>query len=185
MSPKAELVEILRLAEEARATAGATLEGMTPEQLSWSPSRDRWSAALIADHLERSNLGAIPKFEEALRAAPAAAGDSHPEYNWLERTMIRTLSPGSKVRVPVPPLFEPKPPADARAAVAGFLAAHEGLVAVANAAAGKDLRGQRITSPANRLVRLRFLPYLKALVQHERYHLEQVKALIEEPGFPR
>jgi hypothetical protein len=185
MPLRPDLEEIVRLADDAKATAQATLDGMSDAQLAWSPGKDRWSAAMIADHLVRSNDAVRVKFEAALESAPPNDGEGPTRFNLIERQMIRAMSPGTSVRVPVPPMFEPQPPADPRAAVAAFFASHEALVEIARRADAYRLDGIKITSPASPLFRFRLVPYLHALFQHERYHLEQVKALIEEPGFPR
>ncbi|MGV3614549.1 MAG: DinB family protein [Fimbriimonas sp.] len=185
MPLRPELAEIDRLLADARATAEATLNGMTEAQLNWSPSRDRWSAAMIADHLVRSNEGAAPKIAEVVRNAPATNGEPLGKFGFFERFFIKAMSPGSRFKMPVPPMFEPEPPTDAKAAVAGFFQAHEALAALVPLANAKRLDGLKVTSPVSPLAKFRVHTYLHALAQHERYHLEQVKALIEEPGFPR
>jgi hypothetical protein len=185
MALRPELAEIDRLAADARATAEATLNGMTVAQLEWTPDKSRWSAAMIADHLVRTTEAIREKVEVALASAPPANGENLPAFGRFERMFIGAMSPGTKMRLPVPPMFEPKPPADPQAAVAAFFATHEGFVRLIHLADEKQIAEIKITSPASSLAKFRLLPYLHALAQHERYHLEQVKALIEEPGFPR
>jgi hypothetical protein len=180
-----EIAEIDRLMSDARGTAEATLNGMTVEQLNWTPGRDRWSAAMIADHLVKTTGAIQEKAQGELVSAGPANGEQLPGFNLMERWFIRAMSPGAKMKVPVPPMFEPKPPADPKAAVAEFFRVHDAFVRLVHLANEKEIAGIKITSPASSLAKFRLLPYLHALAQHERYHLEQVKALIEEPGFPR
>lgn len=185
MPLRPELAEIDDLLSDARATAEATLKGMTSTQLAWTPGGGRWSAAMIADHLVKSNQGLLEKGEPAVAAAPPAGGETFPSFKVFERGFIGAMSPGSKLKVPVPPIFEPKAPADPRQAVEAFFASHDAVVKLLHSANEKRIGDIRITSPASPLAKFRLRTYLHALAQHERYHLEQVKALIEEPGFPR
>lgn len=185
MALRPELAEIDRLFSDAQGTAEATLRGMTPAQLSWTPGGGRWSAAMIADHLVKCNAGVLEKGPEMLAAAPPADGETFSKLGAMERLFIGAMSPGSKIKFPVPPIFEPKPPVDPVAAVDAFFASHQRLVQMVQQANEKRIEDLKITSPASPLAKFRLRAYLHALAQHERYHLDQVKALIEEPGFPR
>lgn len=174
--------EILARAEDARATAEATLNGLSLSQLVWSPGGDRWSAAAIVDHLVLSAESAIAAVEPSVREA--GTGTPHP-YKFTEDLIITSLGPGGKVRLPVPDRFVPSIPSDPRARVVSFFAVHDALVEIAKVALTKDLSRTKIELPAKKGLRIRPIPYLHALFEHERYHLAQVKALIEEPNFPR
>lgn len=174
--------EILTHAADARGTAEATLNGLTEAQLLWTPGGGRWSAGMITDHLVRSDTAVFDLFDQALAAAPA--GSPHP-YKFTENLVIGSLGPEGTLKLPVPPMFEPAQPAAPLTTVAEFFRAHDRLVEIATVALTKDLSGIKIESPAKKGFRIRALPYLHAMFQHERYHLGQVKALIEELGFPR
>jgi hypothetical protein len=179
----ASLDRMLELANDARATAEATLRGMSEDQLRFSPGGGRWSAAMIADHITRSNAHYLPQFDAALASAPKSDRPL-PNHSFFEALFIRGLSPGSKMRLPVPPGLEPEPPADPKAAVAGFFASHDALTDAIRRSRGLDIGNLRVKSAVGDAIKFRIPAALEALIQHERYHLEQVKALIEEAGFP-
>lgn len=140
---------------------------------------------MIADHLVKCTGAIQEKAQAQLAGAAPANGEALPGFGFVERMFVGAMSPGTKTKVPVPPMFEPKPPADPKGAVEEYFQVHDAFVRLVHLANEKRIAEIKITSPASSLVKFRLLPYLHALAQHERYHLEQVKALIEEAGFPR
>lgn len=137
---------------------------------------------MIADHLVKAGEIFVPKFEAVVAAAPRGKLEPRP-YSWFENIFISVYKPGTKVRLPVPPMMEPAPPADPELVVKQYMDIHRRLEQIAQSL--PDLEVDRARVPlAVGPFRPRFLPCLEGIIMHERYHLDQVKALIEEPGFP-
>jgi hypothetical protein len=103
----------------------------------------------------------------------------------MERFMIRLLSPNPPFKVPVPPMFAPSAPTGLDSGVlTEFLKLQEVFLSCIEKGNGYDLAAMKITSPANRFLRLRVGAYLESNVTHEQYPWEQVRTLLAHPDFP-
>lgn len=177
------LLRIQQLADQVEDTAKATLCGMNPTQLSWTPHKDRWSSAMIADHLIRSNGSFLPRLETAIASARKGKLDPTPA-NFAERISLSVYRPGTWIRLPVPPGMEPAPPADPLATVNAFLKMHDEFSAITRRLPSVEVDQVRIDFPIKPF-RPRLVIVVESLLMHAAYHLRQVEALVEEPGFPR
>lgn len=177
------LLQIQQLADWVEDTAKATLCGMNSQQLDWTPSKDRWSSAMIADHLIRSNGSFLPRLEEAIANARKGRLEPTPA-NFVERIALSIYKPGTKLRLPVPPGMDPEPPADPIATVNAFLSMHSEFIAITRRLPSVEVDQVRIDFPIKPF-RPRLVIVVESLLMHGAYHMRQVEALIEEPGFPR
>ena len=69
--PSSDLVEevkaALREMDELRGRARAVLGSLRPEQYSWKPSRERWSAGEVIAHINQTNRTYFTAIENAIR----------------------------------------------------------------------------------------------------------------------
>lgn len=174
------------IADDARRLT----EGLSDEALHWTPpgTNDPWSIARCLDHLNKTGYLLLPKMEEAIRQGKArgfqeTVGGPVRGFNIFERYFIGLMQPGAKTKVPVPPVFAPDP-RPASDTLPRFLTLQERLGECIIAADGLDLARIKVTSAANRLLRMSLGAWLEATVAHERYHLLQARAVRENPGLP-
>ncbi len=157
-----------------------SLADLTPEQWNWSPDKETWSIGQVVHHLRLSGDGIVPRFQSALEEMQQGnqRSDAAPRLNFLERQMLRFVSPNPPFRVPVPPGFEPSlTPEPKEIALSAFLRLHDDLQEILLAANGYDLTTIHIESPASRLIKPRFGAYLAITLQHQEYHGLQVDTL--------
>jgi hypothetical protein len=188
MSLRPQLQVIADQLQVVAKAARTELPTFTEEQLRWSPSADRWSILLIADHLVRSHTATDPKLAQAIADAPPCENERCETipYSFVDKIFVAAVSPGAKVKLPVPPIFEPAiPEATGSAVIRELLRRLDEFSGLFEKADEKKLRGIRVASPLNKMFRPSLMGYLDAMVQHDRYHWGQVEALRQEPNFPK
>lgn len=171
--------------EEASRETRRLTEGLTEAQLRWRPSDREWSVAQIFQHLARANesylSGMRRAVEQGRRAEPGAGKPWRPSL--VGGLIIRSLEPTSTRKLPAPRIWHPVPEAR-QDAVEQFLRTHDELVALTWEVEGVDLVRSRTHSPVSRLIRVNLGDCFATLVVHARRHLDQVRRLVERPGFP-
>ena len=173
---------------ELRATAEPRLSALTEQQLVWHADPNGWSIAEILDHLDRSNSYVIPIFDHSLEKAGPAGAEAQAtlKYSLFENWLVASVSPGSPIKLPVARVLRPKiSPKESPSAVKRFLEQLGEYAALIQEADELRVGGIRITSPVNPLIRMHWLPYVDAMIQHERYHWTQVEAILENSSFPK
>lgn len=159
--------ELLRLRDEL-ATVTAAIANVDDTART---ATNGWSVAQVLEHLAKVHNAVVPRFHEALDAAPIRSGDDLVRYSFVDRQLIKIMA-GQSFKIPVPKIFEPGPAGPE--AKATCLASLEALRDVIDKADGRALAGLKIASPVSDRIRLRLLPYLEATVEHARYHRGQI-----------
>lgn len=92
------------VASEARSTFGH----LTPSQLNWKPSAERWSVAQCFDHLLTSNKGYLPIIDNVLAGYKRTFWQSMPVLPGLMgKLLIKYLDPASTRKMKAPKRFQP------------------------------------------------------------------------------
>ena len=182
--------ELLRDAEEQLGRIDEEFErlvdGLSAEQRAWSPPEGGWGVDQVLAHLATTNESYLEPLAAAIERARGAAADrQRPPWrpSFFGRLLIRSLDPSSTRRVFTPRTWRPaeEAPADA---LERFLNSQRRLVELARAAGASDLMNGRLSSPANRLIRLNLGDPFRIFVVHGWRHLGQVERILAHPGFP-
>ena len=170
-----------KIADEAKSTFGK----LTPLQLNWKPSPERWSVAQCFDHLITANSGYFPIIEEVLAGKKRTIWQSMPGLPGLTgRLFIKSLDPSSTRKIKAPKRFEPSQ-SDIRASVINDFAGHQGkIVERMKATEHLDLAKIVVTSPVAAVITYSLMDAYRIIVVHEERHFQQAKRVTEEPGFP-
>ena len=163
----------------AHKTAETLTDTLSPTQMLWTPGGDAWSLAQILDHLNRVGYAMLPLLEAAVASLKADNKRSAAPFkpSFVENWFINAVSPGGRMTMPVPPLYEPaRNAAELANALPRFLALQDSLIGVIESAEGLNLGGVKVTSPASSLLRVRLGAWFLALPAHQNYHLLQLKA---------
>jgi hypothetical protein len=173
--------------DSLRAEVESSASGLTETQWKWSPSADRWCLAQILDHLNKTGNAVLPCFAKAL--AELRQRDARSEgpfrYGTFDRFTMRALSANPPFKMPVPPALIPAASGSGAQILAEFLTLQDSLRKVVEDANGYDLAAVKVTSPLNRMFRLRFGAYLESTLTHQQYHWLQAQELLKNPDFPR
>ena len=163
------------------------LDHLSDSQLRWAPDGKTWSIALVLDHLIKVHVATSPAFMRVLLAAPPAGNEKDQElpYSFSDRLIVQLLSPGARFKLPVPRIFIPvEHHGSPHHLVEKLYEEFDAFEIVLNFADEKQLRGLRVSSPAGN-ARPSVIAYLDATVQHNKYHWQQIEALMKDPNFPK
>ena len=172
-----------QVADDARASFG----DLSPSQLNWKPSAERWSIAQCFEHLIASNKGYLPiiesvrtgkrqtRFVERLPVWPGLAG----------KLLIKSLDPASTRKLKAPKNFQPAQSAISPTIIDDFVAQQEQVIAGMRSTSHLDLEKIVITSPALSFVAYSLLDGYRIIVTHEKRHLQQAQRVTQEPAFPK
>ncbi len=175
--------------EEAVHSLAATL---APRQLAWKPDAHTWSVAECIEHLVVIGRAYYPRIAEGFRRAPAQPPALAPPFRptWLGRIFYQIVRADRRWKVPAPLAFRPRghvPPSSAEATGAEggerFMRQQQALFELIQQAEGRDLRA-RFASPLLRWLRFSVGEGLWLIVEHQKRHINQARALLTHPSFP-
>jgi hypothetical protein len=155
-------------------------------QWHWTSKSGVWSIARCLDHLNRTGYTALPAIQMAIQNLKSVRrlGSDNFSYNLTERLFVAAMGPKSRIKLPVPPMFEPAVAPNTDIIVPQFLALQNELSDCVKSARGLDLSAATVASPVNEKLRFRLGAYMEAIVRHEQYHYQQVESLRKNPQFP-
>lgn len=169
------------VANEARSTFGH----LTPSQLNWKPSPERWSVAQCFDHLLTSNKGYFPVIDNVLAGHKPTLWQSMPVLPGLMgKLLIKSLDPASTRKIKAPKRFQPALSDINGSVINDFVDQQQQIVAKMKATEHLDLEKLVITSPVAGVVIYSLMDAYRIIVVHEHRHFQQAKRVTEEPGFP-
>ena len=170
-------------AEEVRASidAGRRIQNeLAYLQLGWRPPDGGWSIAQVFEHLIISDSLYLPQLRDIVTNGKRGTGQWKPTITG--GFIARALLPTSTRKTPSPRVFRPAEP---RAnVVEGYIEVKEELVRLIENAKGVDLRRNKLSSPASKLIRINLGDTFTILVVHTQRHLQQIARVRAHPGFP-
>lgn len=174
VDPRALLLDLRR----ATAAYEQVLRGISLPRLYFKPEARAWSAAQLLDHLLVANAGYLPQLRDALatlRGEGKRATGPFP-VGFLARAFVKAVSPGTR-SMSAPAAYRPTDtPTDDLPR--RFLEQQGEIERLLVEADGLDLRALKVTSPANRMVRLRLGEAFLVIVRHEERHLLQLQRIL-------
>ena len=169
------------VANEARSTFGH----LTPSQLNWKPSAERWSVAQCFDHLLTSNKGYLPIIDNVLAGYRRTFWQSMPVLPGLMgKLLVKSMDPASTRKVKAPKRFQPAQSEISASVINDFVAQQKQLVDKMKSTEHLNLEKIVITSPVAGVVIYSLMDAYRLIVVHEQRHFQQAKRVTEEPGFP-
>ena len=169
------------VADEVRSTFGH----LTPSQLNWKPSAERWSVAQCFDHLLTSNKGYFPVIDNVLAGYKRTLYQSMPVLPGLMgKLLVKSMDPASTRKVKAPKRFQPAQSDISASVIDDFVAQQKQLVDKMKSTEHLDLEKIVITSPVAGVVIYSLMDAYRLIVVHEQRHFQQAKRVTEEPGFP-
>lgn len=169
------------IANEARSTFGH----LTPLQLNWKPSPERWSVAQCFDHLITVNKGYFPEIDRVLAGKKRTLWESMPVLPGLMGKMvIKAVEPTSTRKFKARKNFEPAQ-SDIKGSIINDFVDHQAeMVKKMKATQHLDLEKIVITSPVAAVMTYNLMDAYRIIVGHEQRHFQQAKRVTEEAGFP-
>ena len=173
-----ELDEIRRRIFEARVECEKLVDGIGDEQFNAAPGENRWSMCQCIDHLVVTGDKLLERIDSAIEKAhrDGRYGRGPFRYGavgeWITRSFtLEGLKSGRKL--PVPGAYRPNAGRAVENVLSEFQVLQDNLVERVEASSGLDLVRVRITSPANRLIRLSLGQWLRGIAGHQERHFDQ------------
>jgi hypothetical protein len=174
--------QIQRIAGEAEQAFGS----LSPTQLNWKPSPERWSVGQCFDHLIETNQSYFPIIDRVIAGQKKSnLWQKLPVLPGLwGKLLIKSLDPSSARKIKAPKKFQPAQ-SDINGSIIHDFVAHQATVAEKmQATQNLDLENIVITSPAASVVAYSLMDAYRIIEVHERRHFQQAQRVTEESGFP-
>ena len=180
-----DLPAVIEAANDVANKARSTFGHLSPSQLNWKPSAERWSVAQCFDHLITSNKGYLPIIDNVLAGYKPTFWQSMPVLPGLMgKLFIKAMDPSSTRKVKAPKRFQPAQSDINSSVINDFVDQQKLMVDKMKATQHLDLEKIVITSPAAAAVIYSLMDAYRFIVVHEQRHFQQAKRVTEEPGFP-
>ena len=182
---KAELANLIATANNIANEVKSTFGHLSPSQLNWKPSADRWSVAQCFDHLLTSNEGYLPIVDSVLAGKKRTFWESMPVLPGLAgKLLIKSLDPANTRKMKAPKRFEPAQSDIKASVITDFVDQQGKIVEKMKATEHLALEKIVITSPAAAAITYSLMDAYRIIVVHEQRHFQQAKRVMEESGFP-
>lgn len=181
-----ELEECQKQFEEIGERAQSLTQGLSEKQFTWRPAPQAWSIQECLGHLVLVGQQEVRLLEDAIRdgRAHGLTGNGPYRYGWLERTILRHTAPPVRRKFSAPRRFRPVHGQPVTAILPTFLHVQRQFARLAAQSDGLDLARVKVPTPVSRLLKFSLGITLAQAAAHERRHLEQARAVRENPGFP-
>lgn len=181
----ADLPSLIAAANAVAAETNSTFGHLSPSQLNWKPSAERWSVGQCFDHLINTNSGYFPVINGVLAGTKQTFWQSMPILPGLAgKLLIKYVDPASTRKIKAPKRFAPAQSDIAASVINDFIAQQRSFVEKMQATGNLDLEKIVITSPAASAITYSLMDAYRIVVLHERRHFQQAKRVTEETAFP-
>lgn len=180
------LDEYQRQYEALREETRQLVEGLSREQLNWSPAPDRWSIGQCLAHLNQVDRAYGKALERGIDAAreKGMIGGGRIRYNWFERWFIRSMEPPPKRRFAAPRKVVPAEDHDPGEVLERYVELKDRLIDLLRRSDDLDVCRAKIASPLAKFLKFRLGAAFAFVAAHDRRHLWQARQVRESPGFP-
>jgi len=183
---KADLLSLIAAADQVAADAKSTFGNLSPSQLNWKPSAERWSVGQCFDHLITSNKGYLPIINDVVKGRKQSVWESMPLLPGLAgKLLIKSLDPASPRKMKAPKSFEPAQSHISASVIDDFVDQQTRIAEKMKATEHLDLERIIITSPALGAITYSLMDAYRIIVVHEHRHFQQAKRVTEETSFPK
>ena len=181
----ADLRSLITEANKIAAETKSTFGRLSPSQLNWKPSAERWSVAQCFDHLLSSNNGYFPPIEGVLAGTKPTFWQRMPILPGLAgKLLIKSLDPKSSRKIKAPAKFQPAQSDISASVIDDFVNQQARIVEKMKATEHLDLEKIVITSPVAAAITYSLMDAYRIIVVHEQRHFDQAKSVTEERSFP-
>ena len=182
----ADLSSVIAAVQQVAADAKATFGHLSPSQLNWKPSAERWSVGQCFDHLINSNNGYLPIVDDVLKGRKRSFLESMSLLPGLAgKLLIKSLDPATTRKIKAPKRFEPAQSEISASVINDFADQQNQIAEKMKATEHLDLEKIVITSPAIGAVTYSLMDAYRIIVVHEHRHFQQARRVTEENTFPR
>jgi hypothetical protein len=182
----ADLPSLITAVNQIAADTESTFGHLSPTQLNWKPSAERWSVGQCLDHLLTSNKGYFPIVDDVLKGRKQSIWESMPLLPGLAgKLLIKSLDPASTRKIKAPKRFEPAQSDISASVINDFIDQQTQIGEKMKASEHLNLEKIVITSPVAAAITYSLMDAYRIIVVHEHRHFQQAKRVTEESAFPK
>jgi hypothetical protein len=182
------LVQLSEAMAAVDAAAAGLCEGLSDEQLTWTPYRGRWSVAQNLAHLRMTAEVFLPSVDHALETCRKLKLRSEGPFRLTPygRLLVWRMDARPVIKMRAPVAVYPQLLGLPGLELAHFLASQAAMRQRMESAEGLDLTALRFASPLARYVRVNLLEFFFMFNAHARRHLCQagkVREALPRPNY--
>ena len=182
----ADLSSVISAVTQGAADTNSTFGNLSPSQLNWKPSAERWSVGQCFEHLITSNKGYLPIIDDVLKGRKQSVWERMPLLPGLAgKLLIKSLDPANTRKMKAPKSFEPAQSNISASVINDFIDQQTRIAEKMKATEHLDLERIVITSPALGAITYSLMDAYRIIVVHEHRHFQQAKRVTEEAAFPK
>jgi hypothetical protein len=175
------IAQLNDIANDARSTFGQ----LSPSQLNWKPSAERWSVAQCFDHLLTSNKGYFPIIDSVLAGEKRTLWQRVPLLPaFWGGLLVKSMDPSSTRKVKAPKKFQPVQSDIIGSVIDDFVDQQRKIAEKMKTTEHLDLEKIIISSPAASPITYSLMDAYRLIVVHDQRHFQQAKRVTEESSFP-
>lgn len=176
--------EYLRRAAVIGADAERVAGRLTDSQLNWAPPDGGWSVGQVFEHLLLVDSLYLPKMNALVTGSAPAASPQPWRPSFFGKLMLKAIDPANPGKTSSPRIFRPGP-APRPGVVAAFLDQLAEYRTILVRGSRADWNRLRLSSPVAAIIRVNLGDAYATIVQHAERHVNQVRRVVEQGGFPR
>ena len=171
--------KMLAKGKEAKEKTRLAFVGLTPEQLNWKPSPDRWSIAQCLDHLLVADLLYFPALKQIARGSYKMSfwEKFNPFSVLFGRMLVHHVSDKTKKKLKAPGVFTPAMGTIDPGIIDRFQKHLDTLLEYIAAFSTIDLDRVHITSPVSKVVTYSLRNTINIIIPHLHRHINQAIAV--------
>ena len=142
------LDRLLKDVKEVKQASEALFSSLSPEQITWKPSRKSWSVLECYDHLLVTNGLYIPRIKAALEKSEKSVEKSVQPFkpSYFGRFFIKAIQPRSGFKLKTFKVFKPQSASQNREIPPLFLAQQDALIELIKRADQCDVNAVKFSS---------------------------------------
>jgi DinB superfamily len=180
-----DLEQARRYFAQTKSRIAATARGLSPAQLRFKPSPDRWSILEILEHMATVHQVVLRRVLEQLPQAPGP--EPGRDSQLLDALVVKKI-PDRSIKAKAPEFIQPTGEVAPEDSLARIFADYERMIEILEATPG--LREHILESPPLRVVTqgahttLDGYQWVLTAAAHDERHVRQIEELKTDPGYP-
>ena len=183
--------QLLLITNDNRRFVEKKAAHLSPKQLNWQNSKDSWSIKQTLLHLNEYarfyHAEFLKRIENTRFKEPSPHFISSPLGKSAWKSMKLGNAKNIKRRFSSPKQYNPliNSQLDEIDPICRFLQNQDELIGILEKSKGVNLRKVKIPISISKIIRLRLGDALQFVIYHNERHVQQIKNIMDQPGFPK
>lgn len=163
-----------------------TFSQLSENQFNWKPSSDSWSIGECISHLVNSNKLYLNKIERILKSVSDAEEKDFPyKQSFIGKMIAKGIDPSNVRKIKTFKVFYPDASSISQNIIDNYFKSSENLTQLAKKMKHLNIRKTKLSSPANKLLRMNLGDVLIIISKHDERHLNQAERVMSHKDFPK